>query len=120
MTCASCVARVEDALKNVPGVINASVNLASEKASIEYLEGVQVTEFRQAVRDAGYELGEETEGLEDVTTAAQREIKVIRDRFIVAAVLAVTIMTLMWVPAFTSRQYLFYPQRNIDDKCYRT
>ena len=108
MTCASCVARVEDALKNVPGVINASVNLASEKASIEYLEGVQVTEFRQAVRDAGYELGEETEGLEDVTTAAQREIKVIRDRFIVAAVLAVTIMTLMWVPAFTSRQYLLW------------
>jgi Cu+-exporting ATPase len=108
MTCASCVARVEQALQNVPGVIGVSVNLASETATVEYLEGVQVTEFRQAVRDAGYELGEETEGLEDVSTAAQREIKVIRDRFLVAAVLAVIIMALMWVPAFTGRPYILW------------
>ncbi|GAG35666.1 unnamed protein product, partial [marine sediment metagenome] len=33
MTCASCVARVEEALSSVPGVVSASVNLASEKAT---------------------------------------------------------------------------------------
>src|SRR5512139_327071 len=33
MTCASCVARVEEALSSVPGVISANVNLASEKAT---------------------------------------------------------------------------------------
>jgi len=38
MTCASCVTRVEEALSSVPGVISASVNLASEKATIEYSE----------------------------------------------------------------------------------
>lgn len=108
MTCASCVARVEEALKNVSGVLSVSVNLASETATIDYLEGVETSEFRQAVRDAGYELGEETEELEDVTTAAQREIKIIRDRFIIAAVLAVIIMVLMWVPAFTGRSYLLW------------
>ncbi len=38
MTCASCVARVEVALSSVPGVISANVNLASEKATVEYSE----------------------------------------------------------------------------------
>ena len=34
MTCASCVGRVEKALNKVPGVVNASVNLATESARI--------------------------------------------------------------------------------------
>ena len=42
MTCASCVARVEEALSSVPGVVSASVNLASEKATVEYLEGARL------------------------------------------------------------------------------
>ena len=56
MTCASCVARVEKALKKVPGVEAAAVNLATESAHItvcelETNEGV----LRRAIRDAGYE-----------------------------------------------------------------
>ena len=39
MTCASCVAHVEEALKSVPGVISVAVNLGSEKATVEYIEG---------------------------------------------------------------------------------
>lgn len=42
MTCASCVAQVEEALSKVPGVISASVTLASEKATAEYLEGTRL------------------------------------------------------------------------------
>ncbi len=42
MTCPSCVARVEEALSSVPGVISAVVNLASEKATVEYLEGTRL------------------------------------------------------------------------------
>ncbi len=37
MTCASCVARNEKALRRVPGVVRADVNLATEKATVEYL-----------------------------------------------------------------------------------
>src|ERR671918_1190817 len=37
MTCASCVGRVERALEKVPGVLEASVNLANERATVEYL-----------------------------------------------------------------------------------
>ena len=39
MTCASCVARVERALRKVPGVVEADVNLATERASVGYLPG---------------------------------------------------------------------------------
>jgi Cu+-exporting ATPase len=108
MTCASCVARVEEALKSVPGVVSASVNLASEKATVEYLEGTEAADLRRAVRDAGYELGEEAETLEDVTTAARREIQRVRNRFIVAVALAAAIMALMWMPEFTGRSYLLW------------
>ena len=108
MTCGSCVARVEAALKSVPGVVLASVNLASEKATVEYLEGTEIADLRRAVKDAGYELGGAAETLEDVTEASRREINKVRDRFIVAVTLAVIIMALMWTPHFTGMEYLLW------------
>ncbi len=108
MTCASCVARVEEALSSVPGVISANVNLASEKATVEYLEGTAVADIRRAVKDAGYELGPEAQALEDVATAAQREIRVLRNRFIVAAILASVIAALGFTPSFAGQPYLLW------------
>ena len=108
MTCASCVARVEEALSSVPGVISASVNLASEKATVEYLEGTGLADMRRAVKGAGYELGPEVQALEDVTTAAQREIRFFRNRFIVAVILASIIMILGFIPSFVSQPYLLW------------
>lgn len=56
MTCASCSARVERALKKVPGVQAVAVNLATESARIEYTPSEQMeARLRRAVRDAGYE-----------------------------------------------------------------
>jgi Cu+-exporting ATPase len=56
MTCASCVARVEKALKKVPGVQEATVNLATESARVLISPGEEVqARLRRAVRDAGYE-----------------------------------------------------------------
>jgi Cu+-exporting ATPase len=108
MTCASCVTRVEEALSSVPGVISANVNLASEKATVEYLEGTGLADMRRAVKDAGYELGPEAQALEDVTTAAQREIQFIRNRFIIAAILTASIMALSWGPSFIGKPYLLW------------
>lgn len=56
MTCASCVGRVEKALRKVPGVDSATVNLATESARIQYVGDAQMeARLRRAVRDAGYE-----------------------------------------------------------------
>ncbi|MBV8261201.1 MAG: heavy metal translocating P-type ATPase, partial [Paraburkholderia sp.] len=55
MTCASCATRVEKALARVPGVTRASVNLATEKATVEASAGVAPAKLVAAVEKAGYE-----------------------------------------------------------------
>lgn len=108
MTCASCVARVENALSAVPGVVSVNVNLASEKATVEYTEDMSVADLHKAARDAGYELGPEAETLEDVTSASQRELRTVRDRFITAVVLGAVIMILGFIPAVMQQPYTPY------------
>jgi Cu+-exporting ATPase len=54
MSCASCVGRVERALQQVPGVIEAAVDLAGERARVRHVAGVEATALLRAVREAGY------------------------------------------------------------------
>ncbi|EGD04629.1 copper-translocating P-type ATPase, partial [Burkholderia sp. TJI49] len=54
MTCASCVSRVEKALAKVPGVTHASVNLATERATVEAAADVTAARLVDAVKQAGY------------------------------------------------------------------
>ncbi|MFQ5829929.1 MAG: heavy metal translocating P-type ATPase [Candidatus Methylomirabilia bacterium] len=64
MTCASCVAHIEQALQELPGVQEARVNLATEKARVRYEpNGTDSRVLVQAVRDAGYEVALEQVGL---------------------------------------------------------
>ena len=55
MTCASCVARVEKAIAKVPGVAAASVNLATERATVRAAANVDLEAVTRAVADAGYQ-----------------------------------------------------------------
>ncbi|HET6632409.1 MAG TPA: heavy metal translocating P-type ATPase [Rhodanobacteraceae bacterium] len=54
MTCASCVGRVERALKRVPGVLDATVNLATERARVRTVGTPDLGRLVAAVHDAGY------------------------------------------------------------------
>ncbi len=55
MTCASCVSHVEDALKELRGVSNVTVNLATNKANLSYdPQRVKLDDMRRAVDDVGY------------------------------------------------------------------
>ncbi len=54
MTCASCAARIERKLKGVPGVQNAAVNFASQKAYVQTESAPDITALEGAVEKAGY------------------------------------------------------------------
>jgi Cu+-exporting ATPase len=63
MTCASCVGRVEKALRHPPGVLKADVNLATEKATVSYIPGqASYQDLVEAVRGAGYDVVEPAPG----------------------------------------------------------
>ena len=99
MTCASCVNRVEKALRKVPGVLDASVNLASEQASVSYLPtAAGWTELKAAIENAGYGVIETPAGAddaEDVEAAARaRELADKRRKLIVGVALGVPLFVL--------------------------
>ncbi len=59
MTCASCAMTIENALKKVDGVISANVNIATEKATVEYdSEKVGVDRIKEAINSTGYTVEE--------------------------------------------------------------
>jgi Cu+-exporting ATPase len=99
MTCASCVSRVEKALSSVRGVVQASVNLATEKASVQYILGeVTIRELRKAVQDAGYQVleVEEKDIVERERLEREKELSRLRRKFIVGAFLLFPILILMY------------------------
>lgn len=94
MSCASCVAKVEDALRGVEGVVDASVNLAREQASVEFIPGVATPDaLRRAVRDAGYEpLATEEATVDREAERRARELRLLRTRLVGAAILTIPIL----------------------------
>ena len=101
MTCASCAARVEKALKKVPGVENASVNLANERATIVFDSGVaRLKDLRVAVEQAGYQPMDlsRTGAVEEDRARKEKEIKTLWTRFTVAAVFAVPLLYIAMAP----------------------
>ena len=93
MSCASCVGRVEKALKKVPGVLDTNVNLATEKATVKYLASeVGDRDFARAVEGAGYGVVLQEEKDTAAEDAHQREYEKLRGNFLVAATLTVLIL----------------------------
>ncbi|MGC6173890.1 heavy metal translocating P-type ATPase [Lacrimispora sp. 38-1] len=66
MTCAACAQRIEKTVKKLPGISQASVNLASEKLFVEYDSSLELADIKAAVSRIGYEAAEKTE-YSDVT-----------------------------------------------------
>jgi Cu+-exporting ATPase len=120
MTCAGCAARVEKALRGVDGVLEAHVNLATERAAVRYAAGVtERAALAAAVRRAGYEVIEATEdGVEPSDAerdARAREREALRRRLLAAAVLTLPLWLLemapMLVPAFGHWLHAAVPMR---------
>ncbi|MGD8331976.1 MAG: copper ion binding protein, partial [Acidobacteriota bacterium] len=94
MHCASCVGHVEKALAAVPGVIEANVNLATERATVKHVRGAaERAELTEAVVAAGYEVveadeqeseGEEEEEEAEPLSPEERKMQAARFRMMVA------------------------------------
>ncbi len=107
MTCAACVARVERALRKVDGVVDANVNLATERAGIVYRpELVDLSQLREAVEGAGYDViaAEGEDRLEAEREAKAAEVASLRRDVLIAAAFTVPLFALemgaMLVPSF--------------------
>ena len=98
LRCASCVTFIEDTLKATPGVLKASVNVATRQADIEYLPGMTtLATLRRAIESTGYKTVQPAAGAppEDAERAARlAEYRDLRNRFVFAAVLAAAALVL--------------------------
>jgi P-type Cu+ transporter len=109
MTCSSCAARVERKLNRLEGV-RASVNYATEKARVSYLDGVTPEDLVATIVSSGYtaelphsrstrsESTQEEAGYSD-TGPKTGEIRALGERLIGSAVLAIQVIIMAMVPA---------------------
>lgn len=92
MTCASCAARIERKLNKLDGV-NATVNYATEKASVQFPVGMRVEDLVSTVRAAGYDAAEPRRD-----AAEEPEADDLRLRFGIAAFLGLPVIALSMIP----------------------
>ncbi|TFB47290.1 heavy metal translocating P-type ATPase [Cryobacterium tagatosivorans] len=108
MTCASCAARIEKKLNRMPGV-EASVNYATEKATVFVPEGTSVDAAIATIEATGYTavLPAPAE-LPDIADEADGDVRSLRQRLLVSAALATPVALLSMIPAlqFTNWQWL--------------
>ncbi len=115
MTCASCAARIEKKLNRLDGV-NASVNYATEKASVTYPDTVRPDQLIGVVEQTGYtaalpplpQPAAAVSGGPVQPSQAPDEVASLRTRLLVSLVLTVPVVALAMVPAwqFTNWQWL--------------
>ncbi len=116
MTCANCVQNVERALRKVDGVLEANVNLATEKATVEYIPSVvNLRTLTKAVEDAGYgviAVEDEVEAEDVEARAREEEIRKQRRLLIIGLIFTIpTFLLSMGVdlglmPDFPLRKYI--------------
>ena len=98
LSCASCVGRVEKALLEVPGVLSAEVNLASERAEVRYLTGAaRGADFIAASTAAGYPArlqGNEPDAAEQVSQRKADEIQILWRQVLIAGLLTLPVFVI--------------------------
>ncbi|HEY8296808.1 MAG TPA: heavy metal translocating P-type ATPase [Candidatus Baltobacteraceae bacterium] len=111
MTCASCVAHVAGALERVPGVTEAAVNLASERASVAHDPQIGPRELVAAIESAGYRAAPLAADAAPDADAVRRDAELARKRRLLVLALALFVPTLvvgMLLPPFAGREWLLF------------
>ncbi|MFZ5944098.1 MAG: heavy metal translocating P-type ATPase [Bacillota bacterium] len=116
MTCAACAAKIEKKLNSLSGVEKATVNLATEKASLTYYSSVvSTTELKAVIEKLGYkaEVLDEKVDIDKEKESREKEIKKQKIYFIFSAVLSLPLALFMfaelfawtWVPGIIFNKY---------------
>lgn len=96
MTCASCAQTVEKATGTLNGVISSSVNLATEKMTVDYDPAIlTVSDITQAVADSGYAAHEDIDSMNTVEDSKMKKGKYIHSmwkRFVASAIVTVPLL----------------------------
>ncbi len=103
MSCASCVGKIEGALGKLNGIISATVNLATEKAAIEYLpEVVTLSDIAKAIESVGYEavVSGESEDIDELKDKAKKEAFLRLKRQLIVGLILTTPIFLFTYPSF--------------------
>jgi P-type Cu+ transporter len=100
MTCVMCSRAIEEALRALPGVVQATVNLGTERVQVTYNPGLTgIGDMRKAIQEAGYQyLGIEGEDAEVEEQARLKDLREKRNRIIVGLVVGVPLMIIMYTP----------------------
>jgi Cu+-exporting ATPase len=101
MTCVMCSKTIEDTLGRLPGVVDATVNLAAEKVYVTYNPRLAApADMRKAIEEAGYQYlgveGEFGEGEEE--KVRERDLREKRKRVLVGFIVGIPLMVLMYLP----------------------
>ncbi|WP_375486746.1 heavy metal translocating P-type ATPase [uncultured Jatrophihabitans sp.] len=110
MTCASCAARIQKKLNKLEGV-TASVNYATEKASVEHPDAVSVDDLVGVVEGIGYSAAppatepDAADGAPPDEDAKDAEDVELRRRLLVSAALALPVLVLSMVPPWQFRNW---------------
>ena len=107
MTCASCANRIERKLNKLDGV-TATVNYATDTASVHYEDGIGVEQLIAAVEAAGYHAALPTAEEETGQTSETDPAAALRNRLIISAMLSVPVLLIAMIPAlqFDNWQWL--------------
>ena len=104
MTCASCANRIERKLNKLPGV-SATVNYATEKATISAPGDITVEELIAVVEKAGYTAALPEPPAEPERPAEPDELRPLRQRLITAIALSVPVIAMAMIPALQFRYW---------------
>lgn len=97
MTCAACAARIEKAVGKMDGVSNVSVNLATEKATVEYdRKKVKLSSIKQSIEKLGYKAldAERENAVDEDKERKEKEIRTLWRKFTLSAIFAVPLLYL--------------------------
>jgi Cu+-exporting ATPase len=102
MTCAACVQRVEKAIRKLEGVESASVNLATERATVSYDPAlIRVSAIKAAVEKAGYTILDLSKSVDADRLRKEKEIRILTIKFVVAVSLGLPLLYIAMAPMIT-------------------